>query len=106
MSTAAERLGKRHAQEAEPEDPRWGALTRGDLSSEEAAVLRAEDPGRYENFRPIDEIEHQQIFDGVNRQLRRLEARRRLRGALAIAFLLVGAVVAWLVLGFGALRQR
>ncbi len=106
MSTAAERIGKRHAQETEPEDPRWEALTLGTLSSEEAAALRAEDPQRYENLRPFDEIEHQRMFDGVNRQLRRLEARRRQRRALAIALILVGTVVAWLVLGSGALRQR
>jgi len=95
-----ERLQRAH-QDAEPDDPLWTALSMGTLPPDEAEALRAQDPRKYELFRPFTEEESEHILVGVRARLVEQAGRRRLTrevmGIAAAALVLAGAG-AWLLL--------
>jgi len=77
----------------------------GTLTTEEAEVLRVEDPEKYELHRPFTEDECERIFAGVRIRLSERAGRRRLaRGMIVLvaAALVLAGVGAWLLLTHGA----
>ncbi len=61
--------------DAVSEDPRWEALSMGTLTAAEAEALRAEDPERYELYRPFTTEEGERLFAGVQTELWRMRER-------------------------------
>jgi len=85
-----------HGWEA-PEDARWEALSRGELSVEVTEALRREDPDRFELYRPFSDAEQERIVEGALARLALEEQARRLTRIVAVVAALVAiAIGAWL----------
>ncbi len=79
------------------------------LTAEEAEALRAEDPEKYELFRPFTVDEQERILSGVQARLTEQAGRRRLaRGMIGLVAgaLVISGVGAWLLWTHNAAGAR